>query len=137
MKCALCGHKVAGKGKYCSSACRQAAYRRRKKGDSKPARKRRPSRNAQPAAPKREPVIDRETFESMMDGDLKDILRANRDRLRKALDDPDTRTADLPALSRQLISVCEKLDNMSGDTGLFDSEDESMEVTEDVGASIV
>ncbi|MBU9103183.1 hypothetical protein KTF57_02360 [Bifidobacterium adolescentis] len=71
----------------------------------------------------------------MMDDSLEDVLRMNRDRLKAALDDPGTPANALPAISRQLIDVCERLQGMSGQGGLFD--DESMEVVEDVGASIV
>lgn len=71
----------------------------------------------------------------MMDDSLEDVLRMNRDRLKAALQDPSTPTNALPGISRQLIDVCERLQGMSGQGGLFD--DESMEVVEDVGASIV
>ena len=71
----------------------------------------------------------------MMDDSLEDVLRMNRDRLKAALQDPSTPANALPGISRQLIDVCERLQGMSGQGGLFD--DESMEVVEDVGASIV
>lgn len=73
----------------------------------------------------------------MMDGSMLDILRANRDRLQQAMDDKSTPANALPAISRQLIAVCDRIESLQGGglTDLF--EDEEDEVTEDVGASIV
>ena len=66
-----------------------------------------------------------------------DMLRANRDRLQKAMDDTSTPANALPAISRQLIDVCERIESLQGG-GLTDLlDDEEDEVTDDVGASIV
>ncbi|NMM99338.1 hypothetical protein [Bifidobacterium olomucense] len=130
--CSVCGRELpkdarAG-SEYCSARCKQKAYRLRKaKGEpAKPKPKAKPS-----------PVIDRREFERMMDDSLEDVLRHTRDVLRKALDDPDTRAADLPALSRQYIAVCRELESQSGAGGLFADDSESSEVSVDAGASIV
>ena len=73
----------------------------------------------------------------MMDGSMLDMLRANRDRLQKAMDDMSTPANALPAISRQLIDVCERIESLQGG-GLTDLlDDEEDEVTDDVGASIV
>ena len=69
--------------------------------------------------------------------DLLAVLRANRDRLQKAMDDTSTPANALPAISRQLIDVCERIESLQGG-GLTDLlDDEEDEVTDDVGASIV
>ena len=73
----------------------------------------------------------------MMDGSMLDMLRANRDRLQKAMDDTSTPANALAAISRQLIDVCERIESLQGG-GLTDLlDDEEDEVTDDVGASIV
>ena len=132
MRCEICGgeFRPSGHGKrqrYCSESCRnKAKYRRRKNGVASTHR----------TKPEPAPVeLDRREFERMMDDSLEDVLRMNRDRLKAALDDPGTPANALPGISRQLIDVCERLQGMSGQGGLFD--DESTEVVEDVGASIV
>lgn len=73
----------------------------------------------------------------MMDGSMLDILRDNRDRLQKAMDDTSTPANALPAISRQLIAVCDRIESLQvgGLTDLLDDEED--EVTDDVGASIV
>lgn len=132
MRCEICGavFRPSGHGKrqrYCSESCRnKAKYRRRKNGGSIPKEER-----VRPAATE----LDRREFERMMDDSLEDVLRMNRDRLKTALNDPATPANALPAISRQLIDVCERLRDMGGQGGLFD--DENAEVVEDVGASIV
>ncbi|MFR0588808.1 hypothetical protein ACLUWG_03200 [Bifidobacterium apri] len=92
-----------------------------------------------PAVLKRKPEsdLDQRSFERMMDGSMLDMLRANRDRLQQAMDDKSTPANALPAISRQLIAVCDRIESLQGGglTDLF--EDEEDEVTEDVGASIV
>lgn len=129
--CTVCGSplpKDAREGaEYCSSKCKQKAYRQRRvKGESaKPKPKKKPA-----------PLLSNRDLERMMDDPLEDVLRHTRDVLRKALDDPDTRASDLPALSRQYITVCRELDAQSGGTSLFDDSEETSEVS-DVGASIV
>lgn len=81
--------------------------------------------------------LDQRSFERMMDGSMLDMLRANRDRLQKAMDDTSTPANALPAISRQLIDVCERIESLQvgGLTDLLDDEED--EVTDDVGASIV
>ncbi|MFR2983451.1 MAG: hypothetical protein ACLTL8_03740, partial [Bifidobacterium pseudocatenulatum] len=55
----------------------------------------------------------------------------------KAMDDTSTPANALPAISRQLIDVCERIESLQGG-GLTDLlDDEEDEVTDDVGASSV
>lgn len=142
MICEVCGRQFrpSGRGsqqKYCSAKCRQKDYRRRKK--NRPAQARKSSPTVGTAETKREPEsdLDQRSFERMMDGSMLDMLRVNRDRLRKAMDDVSTPANALPAISRQLIAVCDRIESLQGGglTDLF--EDEEDEVTEDAGASIV
>lgn len=139
MKCELCGKEFQPSGhgrpqKYCSKSCRQKAdYRRKKDRPPQTAAKKTKTRT------KREPEsdLDQRSFERMMDGSMLDMLRANRDRLQKAMDDTSTPANVLPAISRQLIDVCERIESLQGG-GLTDLlDDEEDEVTDDVGASIV
>lgn len=139
MKCELCGKEFRPSGhgrpqKYCSKSCRQKAdYRRKKDRPPQTAAKKTKTRT------KREPEsdLDQRSFERMMDGSMLDMLRANRDRLQKAMDDTSTPANALPAISRQLIDVCERIESLQGG-GLTDLlDDEEDEVTDDVGASIV
>jgi hypothetical protein len=139
MKCLECGREFrpSGRGKpskYCSGACKAKAYRRRKKnGEVVAVPKPTQAKENDPAGI---PELDRRSFERMMDDSFEDVLRHNRDRLRAALDDISTPANALPAISRQLIAVSERLENMQGGGGLFDDDDVT-EVSEDVGASIV
>lgn len=139
MKCELCGKEFQPSGhgrpqRYCSKSCRQkAAYRRKNNRPSQMVAKKTKTRT------KREPEsdLDQRSFERMMDGSMLDMLRANRDRLQKAMDDTSTPANALPAISRQLIDVCERIESLQGG-GLTDLlDDEEDEVTDDVGASIV
>lgn len=140
MECLECGREFRPSGhgkpsKYCSGACRAKAYRRRKKNGevvAEPTPKRMGAK-----MPVRSPELDRRSFERMMDDSFEDVLRHNRDRLREALDDISTPANALPAISRQLIAISERLENMRGGGGLFDEADDVTEVSEDVGASIV
>ena len=139
MKCELCGKEFQPSGhgrpqRYCSKSCRQKAdYRRKKNRPPQTAAKKAESKT------KREPEsdLDQRSFERMMDGSMLDMLRANRDRLQKAMDSESTPANALPAISRQLIAVCDRIESLQGGglTDLF--EDEEDEVAEDVGASIV
>ena len=137
MKCELCGKEFQPSGhgrpqKYCSKSCRQKADYRRKK--NRPARDRngKPPVKAVETKQKPEQDLDQRSFERMMD-----ILRDNRDLLLKAMADPTTPANALPAISRQLIDVCERIEALQGG-GLTDLlDDEEDEVTDDVGASIV
>ena len=142
MKCLECGSEFRpsghGKpGKYCSGACKAKAYRRRKRNgggvEAKPAKPRARKTAAKPEAD--DAALDKRTFDRMMDESMEDVLRRNRDRLQAALDDIATPANALPAISRQLIAVCERIESLSGG-GLADLLDEESEVV-DVGASIV
>ncbi len=139
MKCLECGREFrpSGRGKpnkYCSGACRAKAYRRRKKTGATVERESKPVKARKSTSL---PELDRRSFERMMDDSFEDVLRHNRDRLREALDDISTPANALPAISRQLIAISERLENMQGGGGLFDDADDVTEVSEDVGASIV
>lgn len=142
MICEVCGKQFmpSGKGsqqKYCSAKCRQKDYRRRKKNRPAQDRNSKPPVKAVETKQKPERDLDQRSFERMMDGSMLDMLRANRDRLQKAMDDTSTPANALPAISRQLIDVCERIESLQGG-GLTDLlDDEEDEVTDDVGASIV
>lgn len=139
MKCELCGKEFQPSGhgrpqRYCSKSCRQKAdYRRKKNRPPQTAAKKTKTRTKREP----EPDLDQRSFERMMDGSMLDILRDNRDLLLKAMADPTTPANALPAISRQLIDVCERIEALQGG-GLTDLlDDEEDEVTDDVGASIV
>ena len=142
MICEVCGKQFwpSGKGsqqKYCSAKCRQKDYRRRKKNRPAQDRNGKPPVKAVETKQKPEQDLDQRSFERMMDGSMLDILRDNRDLLLKAMADPTTPANALPAISRQLIDVCERIEALQGG-GLTDLlDDEEDEVTDDVGASIV
>lgn len=142
MICEVCGKQFrpSGKGsqqKYCSAKCRQKDYRRRKKNRPAQDRNGKPPVKAVETKQKPERDLDQRSFERMMDGSMLDMLRANRDRLQKAMDDTSTPANALPAISRQLIDVCERIEALQGG-GLTDLlDDEEDEVMDDVGASIV
>ena len=142
MICEVCGKQFrpSGKGsqqKYCSAKCRQKDYRRRKKNRPAQDRNSKPPVKAVETKQKPERDLDQRSFERMMDGSMLDMLRANRDRLQKAMDDTSTPANALPAISRQLIDVCERIESLQGG-GLTDLlDDEEDEVADDVGASIV
>lgn len=142
MKCELCGKEFQPSGhgrpqRYCSKSCRQKADYRRKKNRPAQAVKSKPTAKAAPTKHEPEPDLDQRSFERMMDGSMLDMLRANRDRLQKAMDDTSTPANALPAISRQLIDVCDRIESLQvgGLTDLLDDEED--EVTDDVGASIV
>lgn len=142
MICEVCGKQFrpSGKGsqqKYCSAKCRQKDYRRRKKNRPAQDRNGKPPVKAVETKQKPERDLDQRSFERMMDVSMLDMLRANRDRLQKAMDATSTPANALPAISRQLIDVCERIESLQGG-GLTDLlDDEEDEVTDDVGASIV
>lgn len=142
MKCELCGKEFQPSGhgrpqRYCSKSCRQKAAYRRKKNRATQTEADRPVSKPTKTKRKPEPELDKQNFERMMDGSMLDILRDNRDLLLKAMADPTTPANALPAISRQLIDVCERIEALQGG-GLTDLlDDEEDEVTDDVGASIV
>ena len=119
MICEVCGKQFrpSGKGsqqKYCSAKCRQKDYRRRKKNRPAQDRNSKPPVKAVETKQKPERDLDQRSFERMMDGSMLDMLRANRDRLQKAMDDTSTPANALPAISRQLIDVCERIESLQG-----------------------
>ena len=145
MECPVCGTEFRptnhnGKAqRYCSRSCKnRAAYLKRKAraaGDSGPS-------SSSVGEPVREKpakvVIDRHSFDRMMDGSREDTLREIVAELRKALHDPATPANTLAPIATKLAEFDEKLRQSEGDTGLFDSEDEETTgVNADVGASIV
>lgn len=141
MKCAICGKEFQPNNhngrqqKYCSRSCsNKAAYRKRKNrtrdAEPKPA----PTVRHEPS---KEPELDRTSFERMMDAPLEEVLRGQRDRLQKAMDDPATPANALAGISRQIISICERLENMQGQGSLFDDDDTEVNQDEDTGAAIV
>ena len=142
MKCELCGKEFRPSGhgrpqRYCSKSCRQKADYRRKKNRPAQDWNSKPPVKVVETKQKPEQDLDQRSFERMMDGSMLDMLRANRDRLQKAMDDTSTPANALPAISRQLIDVCERIESLQGG-GLTDPlDDEEDEVTDDVGASIV
>lgn len=142
MKCELCGKEFQPSGhgrpqRYCSKSCRQKAAYRRKKNRATQTEADRPVSKPTKTKQKPEQDLDQRSFERMMDGSMLDILRDNRDLLLKAMADPTTPANALPAISRQLIDVCERIEALQGG-GLTDLlDDEEDEVTDDVGASIV
>ena len=145
MICEICGSEFRPSGhgrrqRYCSESCRnKAKYRRRKQQGESGAKEPRAKKPRKQTETKRksEPDLDQRSFERMMDGSMLDILRDNRDLLLKAMADPTTPANTLPAISRQLIDVCERIESLQvgGLTDLLDDEED--EVTDDVGASIV
>lgn len=142
MKCELCGKEFQPSGhgqpqRYCSKSCRQKAAYRRKKNRATQTEADRPVSKPTKTKRKPEPELDKQNFERMMDGSMLDILRDNRDLLLKAMADPTTPANALPAISRQLIAVCDRIESLQvgGLTDLLDDEED--EVTDDVGASIV
>ncbi|KAA8831456.1 hypothetical protein EMO89_01600 [Bifidobacterium tissieri] len=132
--CKYCGKplppNVTARCEYCpGGTCRKMAYKKRKaKGEPAP-----------PKPKPKPPTLNSREFDRMMDGSVEDSLRYVRDRLKTYLDDPGTPANAVANISRQYITVCERLDQLSGNgTGLFDDETETVsEVSEDVGASIV
>ena len=127
MKCELCGKEFQPSGhgrpqKYCSKSCRQKADYRRKKNRPAQDRNSKPPVKAVETKQKPEQDLDQRSFERMMDGSMLDILRDNRDLLLKAMADPTTPANALPAISRQLIAVCDRIESLQvgGLTDLLD-----------------
>ena len=155
MKCIICGSEFRPRGagkpqKYCSVKCRNKAkvVARKAKANGEPppfAEIPRPAKpvkrtpdTAEPALKpkqaKERPDLSRDEFRRMMDESLEDVLRRNRDRLSKALDDPDTPANALAAISRQLIAVVERLDQLEGGDPLLDTLDgDTQDLTQEAG----
>ena len=122
MKCRICGSEfrpTQGGGrpqKYCSAKCRNKAKVMARKGSGvKPD-----SAKLGPDKPETPNELTRGEFKRMMDDSLEDVLRTNRDVLARALTDPGTPANALPAISRQLIAVTERLDQLEGGDPLLD-----------------
>lgn len=58
--------------------------------------------------------LSRIDFQRMMDPSAEDIYRQCRDRLQQALGDPDTPRSALPAISKELTRVTDRLDRLEG-----------------------
>ncbi|MFR0556654.1 hypothetical protein [Pseudoscardovia radai] len=143
MKCVICGSEFRPRGggkpqKYCSVKCRNKAKVKARKaradGTQTPvaeAAKPEPSPALKKA--KERPDLSRAEFRRMMDESLEDVLRRNRDRLSKALDDTDTPANALAAISRQLIAVVGRLDQLEGGDPLLDAggDDGAMDLTQE------
>lgn len=72
-----------------------------------------------------------------MDDGIEDVLRMSRDRLKAAMEDMETPANALPAISRQLIAICDRLEAMEGGDPLLDDDDGDVEVDDDVSEAIV
>ena len=150
MKCIICGAEFRPRGagkpqKYCSTKCRNKAKvmaRKARTGGTQPPAVEATKPALKPRKAKERPDLSRDEFKRMMDESLEDVLRRNRDRLSKALDDPDTPANALAAISRQLIAVVERLDRLEGGDPLLDApegdaQDLRQEAEDDAGKAIV
>jgi hypothetical protein len=150
MKCIICGAEFRPRGagkpqKYCSTKCRNKAKvmaRKARTGGTQPPAVEATKPATKPRKAKERPDLSRDEFKRMMDESLEDVLRRNRDRLSKALDDPDTPANALAAISRQLIAVVERLDRLEGGDPLLDApegdaQDVTQEAEDDAGKAIV
>ncbi|KFJ02648.1 hypothetical protein [Bifidobacterium thermacidophilum] len=143
MKCRICGSEfrpTQGGGrpqKYCSAKCRNKAKVMARKGASAKPDSPKPEHD-KTEAPKELTSVE---FKRMMDDSLEDVLRTNRDVLAHALTDPGTPANALAAISRQLIAVTERLDQLEGGDPLLDlttDTDESEEMdAAGTGAEII
>lgn len=143
MKCRICGSEFRPKQgggrpqKYCSAKCRNKAKVMARKGTSIKPDSPKPEHD-KTEAPKE---LTRIEFKRMMDDSLEDVLRTNRDVLAHALTDPGTPANALAAISRQLIAVTERLDQLEGGDPLLDlttDTDESEEMNAaGTGAEII
>ena len=143
MKCRICGSEFRPKQgggkpqKYCSAKCRNKAKVMARKGSTvKPD-----SAKPEPDKPETPNELTRGEFKRMMDDSLEDVLRTNRDVLARALTDPGTPANALAAISRQLIAVTERIDQLEGGDLLLDltgDADESEEMNAaGTGAEII
>lgn len=118
MECRICGAEfrpTQGGGrpqKYCSAKCRnKAKVAARRAKDTDDVQSSPKPEHDKSEAPKE---LTRVEFKRMMDDSLEDVLRTNRDVLSRALTSPDTPANALAAISRQLIAVTERLDQLEG-----------------------
>lgn len=122
VKCAICGNEFEGNPnarraqKYCSDACKLKAYRLRKKIGAKPEVKGPKKTVTVPVGNHVEAELTREQFADMSDGTLLDKLRFMRDILERALRDDETKGSALPAISKQLIDIYQRIDQVKADT---------------------
>lgn len=125
MQCKNCGHffKTTGHGRkpqYCSDKCRVDANRKRKQNGTKKEEIKQPVVINLPTKSVKTSVqaedLTKETFERMCDASVLEELRYARDILHKAMISPDTPANALPAISKELISITEKIEGMSDST---------------------
>lgn len=156
MKCAICQHDFTPKpdakrpSKYCSDACKQKAYRLRKRIGAKPIE----PKNITPKAVLADDFeyagadipMNRHEFnrrmEREMDEPLEATLRRSKNRLQKIIDDPGTPPNCIAQLTKTLIEVSEKLEAITGASDtmpdlLADDDEESEEIDDDLGAQII
>lgn len=125
MQCKNCGHffKTTGHGRkpqYCSDKCRVDANRKRKQNGTKKEETKQPivinlpSKSVKTSVQAEE--LTKETFERICDASVLEELRYARDILHKAMISPDTPANALPAISKELISITEKIEGMSDST---------------------
>lgn len=124
MQCKNCGRffKSTGHGRkpqYCSAKCRVDANRKKKRGektentvqeDVQPVVINLPSKKVKTTISNKD--LTKQLFDRMFDDSLEDELRFTRDVLHKALISPDTPASALAAISRELINMTEKLNNL-------------------------
>lgn len=125
MQCKNCGHffKTTGHGRkpqYCSDKCRVDAHRKRTPNGTKKEETKQPVVINLPTKSVKTSIqaedLTRETFERMCDASVLEELRYARDILHKAMISPDTPANALPAISRELIGITEKIEGMSDST---------------------
>lgn len=135
MNCPVCGAGLPAQStgrprKYCSTACKLKAARRRAKGiavDTKPRR----------------PAISNGQLDDIVNGPppgYEDSLRLVVRKLTAVMESPDTSPRDLAAVSRQLIDAAQRLDvvksALASGEGLFDLHDDTVAIA-DIGPGIV
>lgn len=157
MKCAICGNEFVSNPnarrtpKYCSNACRQKAYKLRKKMGAQPVRTGgRTPKNV--LADDFEyvghdvPMTRRHDFDNLaerkLDDDLEIVLRRSQRKLQQVIDDDLTPPNAIAKLTETLVAVTEKLDALKRDDGGDDllallARPEDSEVDDDVGAEII
>ena len=156
MKCAICQHDFTPKpdakrpSKYCSDACKQKAYRLRKRIGAKPIEQ----KNITPKAVLADDFeyagadipMNRHEFnrrmEREMDEPLEATLRRSKNKLQQVIDDPDTTPNCIAQLTKTLIEVSEKLEAITGASDtmpdlLADDDEESEEIDDGLGAQII
>lgn len=152
MKCRICGKDfrpsgVGSPSKYCSAACRQKAYRRRKSGKTPAGKKPAAVKTAAKKSPakktatkrkkpeKAEAVLDKGGFDLMMTPGMAEALPFVAKHLRDAIKDPDTPANALANLSKEYLAVTEQIDS-SKTPDLLSSLDgaDSADETVDVGS---